>query len=76
MGAVPPVSSAIQLKGKRQQGVGGSLQVGWSHCRGSYIARLDADDEAEPDRLLKQLRFLEQHPEAQRTRPCFEVAMS
>lgn len=30
----------------RQQGVGGSLQVGWSHCRGSYIARLDADDEA------------------------------
>jgi glycosyltransferase involved in cell wall biosynthesis len=29
----------------RQQGVGGSLQVGWSHCRGSYIARLDADDE-------------------------------
>eukprot|EP00435_Cladocopium_sp_Y103_P043867 s2658_g12.t1 len=46
-----------------QQGVGGSLQVGWSHCRGSYIARLDADDEAEADRLLKQLRFLEQHPE-------------
>lgn len=46
-----------------QQGVGGSLQVGWSHCRGSYIARLDADDEAEPERLLKQLRFFEQHPE-------------
>lgn len=46
-----------------QQGVSGSLQVGWSHCRGSYIARLDADDEADPHRLLKQLRFLEQHPE-------------
>eukprot|EP00913_Durusdinium_trenchii_P010374 g9727.t1 len=46
-----------------QQGVSGSLQVGWSHCRGSYITRLDADDEADPHRLLKQLRFLEQHPE-------------
>ena len=42
----------------------GSLHVGWAECRGSFIARLDADDEADPSRLVKQLQFLEQHPEA------------
>eukprot|EP00930_Biecheleria_cincta_P087618 TRINITY_DN76846_c0_g1_i1.p1 TRINITY_DN76846_c0_g1~~TRINITY_DN76846_c0_g1_i1.p1 ORF type:complete len:938 (+),score=191.22 TRINITY_DN76846_c0_g1_i1:26-2839(+) len=45
-----------------QMGVAGSLAEGWRHCRGHFIARLDADDEAEPDRLLKQLSFMEQHP--------------
>eukprot|EP00933_Yihiella_yeosuensis_P075370 TRINITY_DN8472_c0_g1_i1.p1 TRINITY_DN8472_c0_g1~~TRINITY_DN8472_c0_g1_i1.p1 ORF type:complete len:676 (-),score=111.91 TRINITY_DN8472_c0_g1_i1:143-1990(-) len=45
-----------------QLGVAGALQEGWSHCSGKFIARLDADDEAEPDRLLKQLRYMDQHP--------------
>lgn len=42
-------------------GLAGSLQQGWLRCRGDFVARLDADDEATADRLVKQLCFLEQH---------------
>jgi glycosyltransferase involved in cell wall biosynthesis len=45
-----------------QMGVAGALVEGWPHCRGDFVARLDADDEAMPQRLLKQLRYFEQHP--------------
>eukprot|EP00931_Biecheleriopsis_adriatica_P074307 TRINITY_DN48395_c0_g1_i1.p1 TRINITY_DN48395_c0_g1~~TRINITY_DN48395_c0_g1_i1.p1 ORF type:complete len:960 (+),score=205.69 TRINITY_DN48395_c0_g1_i1:23-2902(+) len=45
-----------------QRGIAGSLQEGWLHCRGDFVARLDADDEAEPQRLAMQLRYLERHP--------------
>lgn len=50
------IENAVQL------GVSGALVEGWPFCRGDYIARLDADDEAEPERLLRQLRYLQQHP--------------
>ena len=31
-------------------------------ARGKYIARMDADDVSTPDRLEKQIAFLENHP--------------
>jgi len=34
-----------------------------SLSRGRYIARMDADDVAYPDRLERQVRFLHEHPE-------------
>jgi hypothetical protein len=40
-----------------------SLNVGLEHARGKYIARMDADDVAEPLRLETQVQFLETHPE-------------
>jgi glycosyltransferase involved in cell wall biosynthesis len=40
-----------------------ALNVAWTHAQGAYIANLDADDVAEPNRLEKQLTFLQQHPE-------------
>mmetsp|Transcript_24238 Transcript_24238/g.38791 ORF Transcript_24238/g.38791 Transcript_24238/m.38791 type:complete len:927 (+) Transcript_24238:77-2857(+) len=43
-------------------GVAGSICAGWSRCSGDFVARIDADDIAEPDRLFKQLKYLEQHP--------------
>ncbi|CAE7312725.1 epsE [Symbiodinium microadriaticum] len=46
----------------KQQGVAGCLREGWEHCRGRFVARLDADDEADLQRLSKQLRYMEQHP--------------
>jgi len=49
------VENSVQL------GVAGALHEGWPLCRGDFVARLDVDDEAEPDRLLKQLRYFEQH---------------
>ena len=43
------------------------LAYGLARCveasRGRYIARMDADDACPPERLEKQVRFLEQHPE-------------
>jgi glycosyltransferase involved in cell wall biosynthesis len=33
------------------------------HSRGKYFARIDGDDIAYPERLEKQLAFLERHPE-------------
>lgn len=44
-----------------QMGVAGSLSEGWRKCRGDFVARLDSDDISEPDRLVKQLRYLDQH---------------
>lgn len=43
------------------------LAASLNHClkvsRGKYIARMDADDESLPERLEKQVEFLEAHPE-------------
>lgn len=36
---------------------------GLAAARGDLVAMFDADDIAEPDRLAKQVRFLERHPE-------------
>ena len=41
----------------------GALNRGMKEARGTYIARMDADDIALPQRLEKQLDFMEKHPE-------------
>ncbi len=40
-----------------------SLNKGLSLCRGDYVARMDADDVSAPERLAKQVAFLEGHPD-------------
>ena len=45
------------------QGYVSVLRQGLSHCRGEFVARMDSDDVAKPDRLEKQLHFLRAHPE-------------
>jgi len=40
-----------------------SLQRGFLEACGRYIARMDSDDIALPDRLEKQVSFLDNHPE-------------
>jgi glycosyltransferase involved in cell wall biosynthesis len=38
--------------------------TGLQYCTASYVARLDADDRAHPERLARQVAFLDAHPEA------------
>jgi glycosyltransferase involved in cell wall biosynthesis len=45
------------------RGLAGSLNQGIALARGSYIARMDADDVSLPERLSVQIKFLEAHPE-------------
>lgn len=44
-------------------GLAGTLNEGLELAKGEYVARLDQDDEALPDRLSQQISFLDAHPE-------------
>lgn len=53
------------LRGVQQSnaGVAAALNRGLAECRGAFIARMDADDLARPNRLARQLTFLRDHPD-------------
>lgn len=58
----------IVVWGDRQRlELGARLNECIERASGKYIARMDADDIAYPQRLEKQLRFLETHPEVDLT---------
>lgn len=40
-----------------------ALRFAFDQARGDYIAVLDADDISSPDRLARQIEFLDQHPD-------------
>jgi glycosyltransferase involved in cell wall biosynthesis len=40
-----------------------TLNIGLRACQAPYIARMDSDDRAHPERLAKQITNLEQHPD-------------
>lgn len=44
-------------------GIAAALNFGVAHARGRYVARMDADDRCVPERLDRQVSFLETHPE-------------
>ena len=53
----------IRLLRQAPQGIVAALNNAIAEARAPYLARLDADDRARPDRLGKQLAFMEAHPE-------------
>jgi glycosyltransferase involved in cell wall biosynthesis len=52
---------------RRRLELGARLNESIARARGDYIARMDADDIAYPQRLEKQLHFLEAHPDVDLT---------
>ncbi|WJY67174.1 glycosyltransferase [Corynebacterium auris] len=48
---------------ERNGGLGPALQAGLESIDSDYVLRLDTDDAAYPQRLEKQLEFMEAHPE-------------
>jgi glycosyltransferase involved in cell wall biosynthesis len=44
-------------------GLGAALQIGWQHCRGTWVARMDSDDISLPDRIKVQMEYIQEHPE-------------
>lgn len=46
------------------RGLTKNLNTAIGMCRGEYIARMDADDISLPNRLQKQVDYLQRHPEA------------
>lgn len=53
----------IKLFERSNAGVVDALNFGLSHCRGQYIARMDADDISMKERLSFQVQFLNQNPD-------------
>jgi len=51
------------VENPEHQGLTASLNRGIKLARGRYLARMDADDLSAPERLERQVGFLEAHPE-------------
>lgn len=54
--------SRIRVLSEEKQGIVPALNTGLRAAAGKYIARMDADDEMHPERLAKQVAFLEANP--------------
>jgi glycosyltransferase involved in cell wall biosynthesis len=54
--------SRVAIYHQQNYGLTASLNRGCALSRGEYIARMDADDVALRDRLMRQVEFMENHP--------------
>ena len=55
------------------RGVARAFNTGLNHATGKFVARMDADDVARPERLEVQLRVLEEHPGIDICGACVEI---
>jgi len=53
----------VLVQNNPNRGISESRNLGFRMARGTYIATLDQDDLCDPQRLEKQVRHLEEHPE-------------
>ena len=63
----------IHLTSRPNQGLTRTLNEAFSQARGEFIARMDSDDVARPDRFENQVRFLRGHPQVVCTGGWFEL---
>lgn len=52
----------VRVLRRPHEGLSPSLNAGIDAAQGEYVARMDADDVSVPDRLRKQVEFLDAHP--------------
>lgn len=50
------------IRSSHNCGLAAALNTGIAEARGRYLVRMDADDISKPDRLAKQVDFMERHP--------------
>src|SRR5438034_1967741 len=54
--------SRVRVLRRPHEGLSAALNAGIAAVRGEYVARMDADDISAPDRLRKQVAYLDAHP--------------
>ncbi|MBX3738469.1 MAG: glycosyltransferase [Candidatus Didemnitutus sp.] len=57
---------------RTKSGIAGALNAGIAAAAGEFIARMDADDEMLPERLAKQVAFLQANPDVGVVGSCVE----
>jgi glycosyltransferase involved in cell wall biosynthesis len=57
------VDARLNLLPRQHEGIIATLNAGLAQCTAPYVARMDADDCAHPERLEKQVAYLDAHPE-------------
>lgn len=50
-----------QINNEINLGLTKSLNIALEHCTGKYIARMDSDDISQPERIMKQVQYMEEH---------------
>ncbi len=57
------LDARVRVIHQENGGTAVASNAGLELCRGEFLARMDADDIAMPDRFAKQIRFLREHPD-------------
>lgn len=57
------LDARLRILSRPNTGICGALNDGLAAARGALIARMDGDDTCAPDRLAKQVAFLNAHPD-------------
>ena len=63
----------LRILSSRLAGVAGAFNEGLAHARGQFIARMDADDISLPERLERQINYLESHSDIDICGSCVEI---
>ncbi|MEJ2384861.1 MAG: glycosyltransferase [Xanthomonadales bacterium] len=63
----------LQVIDSAGRGVSAAFNTGLARARGPLVARMDADDLALPNRLERQVAYLEAHPEIALCGACVEI---
>lgn len=75
-GAVTAVGNRdprLRLLENSGRGVSAAFNTGLAVAAGDYVARMDADDVALPERLERQVAYLERHPDLALCGGCVEI---